>query len=132
MSDITAGMNPDEVRTLGEQLKRSCESLDSMARELNARLNDTSWVGQDANRFKHASWPQHRSRLSQIGSELAEFGRKAIESAQEQDRASGAGTDGEHPRWGILGDQPYVGMTIDGNNRVVPPIDFHDENWSDV
>ena len=84
MSNISHGMNVAEVRDLGTRLKQISQQITDMANTLNAKVNDTSWVGADAQRFKNEWWPQHRARLTQLRTDLDGFGQSAMNNASEQ------------------------------------------------
>lgn len=95
MSSITAGMNPDEVRKLGTELKNRGSDLMRIAGELDKRVASTAWVGADANRFKQDWWPQHRQHIVQFARDLEGLGQSAFNNASEQDRASGTKPHGD-------------------------------------
>ncbi len=88
MTQITHGMNPEEVDSLGVELQRMSDDMDRIARQLENHIASTSWVGPDASRFKTQWWPSHRTRLSQAATDLRGFGQSAKNNASEQRQAS--------------------------------------------
>lgn len=88
---ITEGMNPDEVRRRGVELKKAAGQLNSMASQIQSAMNGTSWNGDIARRFRGDWWPTHRRPLLNVARDLEGFGQSAINNASEQDQASGAG-----------------------------------------
>jgi uncharacterized protein YukE len=86
--NISHGMNVDEVRQLGANLKSISGQINDMVNQLNAKVNNTSWVGPDAARFKNEWWPQHRQHLQKMGQDLAGFGQSALNNATEQENVS--------------------------------------------
>ncbi len=86
---VTHGMNVEEVRRLGSQLKSVSEQINDIVRRLNAQVGSTSWVGPDASRFKDQVWPEHRSQLARVSGDLQSFGQTAMSNAAEQEQASG-------------------------------------------
>lgn len=88
MANITHGMDVEGVRRLGVQLQKEAESIQGIVTRLNGLVENTSWVGPDAVRFK-ADWPTHRGHLDRISHDLDGFGRSALGNAREQEQVSG-------------------------------------------
>lgn len=88
MANVTHGMNPEDVRGLGQQLQTLSGQIGDMINQLNSRIASTSWVGNDANMFKEQWWPEHRNLLSKVQTDLHGFGQSAINNASEQEQAS--------------------------------------------
>ena len=89
MSNITHGMNPEEVEDLGRRLKDVAGQIQTIVGDLERSVGSTTWVGQDATTFKTQWWPQHKSHLTQVSQDLDGFGQSAINNATEQRQASG-------------------------------------------
>lgn len=87
--NISHGMNIGEVQELGKRLKTISGDINTMINQLNGKVNDTSWVGPDASRFKNEWWPGHRAQLQKIVKDLDGFGQSALNNASEQQRVSG-------------------------------------------
>ncbi len=81
---ITHGMNPDEVKGLGTELKNAGEQIQSIMKTLNSKIQGTTWVGEDATQFKDDAWPSNKSIMQQTAGMLEEFGQKAITNAERQ------------------------------------------------
>ena len=60
-----------------------------MVKLLNGKVQNTSWVGPDATKFKNDWWPQHRQHLQKMVQDLSGFGQSALNNASEQKRVSG-------------------------------------------
>lgn len=86
---VDHGMNPDEVRATAASLTTSADSLRALTQSLQHLVERATWVGRDADRFKHDWWPGHRARLVQIVEELSGFADSARNNAEDQERASG-------------------------------------------
>jgi hypothetical protein len=89
MANISHGMNVAEVKDLGHRLQNVAKDITSMVNLLNGKVQNTSWVGPDATRFKNDWWPQHRQHLQKIVQDLEGFGQSALNNASEQERTSG-------------------------------------------
>lgn len=88
-SNISHGMNVQEVKDLGAKLKDVSHSITEMVNLLNGKVNNTSWVGPDASKFKNDWWPQHRTHLQNMVRDLDGFGQSALNNASAQETASG-------------------------------------------
>lgn len=86
--NITSGMNIDEVRNLGQQLKAKGQEILQLVNQLNGLIHNTSWVGPDANNFKGPWWDGHRAHLNKIAQDLEGFGQSALNNASEQQNIS--------------------------------------------
>lgn len=91
MAGVDAGMNVAEVEDLGHVLQRSADQLAQFVSALTKAVGGAGWQGADAQRFRQQWWPQHRSRLVELETELRGFGQSALNNATEQRRASDAG-----------------------------------------
>lgn len=87
-SNISHGMNVGEVKALGNQLKSISNDINSAINLLNGKVNNTSWVGPDATKFKNDWWPQHRQHLQKMVTDLNGFGQSALNNASEQENIS--------------------------------------------
>ena len=99
MSQITHGMNVEEVRRLGADLRMLGDRLDEMAKRLENGVGGVTWVGPDSARFKQQWWPQHRAHLQAVANDLRGFGDSAKNNADEQERTStpSGGSNGGAP-----------------------------------
>ena len=86
---VTHGMNPEEVRQLGQELQRQAGEIESLMGTLNSRVGSTTWVGPDATQFKDQWWPEHRQQLQKVAQDLRGFGQSALNNAAEQEQVSG-------------------------------------------
>jgi hypothetical protein len=82
-------MNVGEVEGLGNKLKGVASDINNMVKLLNGKVQNTSWVGPDATKFKNDWWPQHRQHLLKMVKDLDGFGQSALNNAQAQKDASG-------------------------------------------
>lgn len=82
------GMVIEEVRQTGGELKQISGEIQSLMNRLDSRVQNTSWEGADAARFKTEWWPQHRATLQRIVTDLEGLGQSALNNAQEQETAS--------------------------------------------
>jgi surface antigen len=91
MTNITQGMNIDEVRRLASDLEALGGQIDQLVQRIERAVGGASWVGPDASTFKGTWWPGHRTHLATAAEDLRGFGRSAKNNADEQAQASGAG-----------------------------------------
>jgi len=70
-------------------LKGIANEINGMVKLLNGKVQNTSWVGPDATKFKNDWWPQHRQHLLKMVSDLDGFGQSALNNASDQKRVSG-------------------------------------------
>lgn len=89
MSNITHGMNPEEVQALGQQLQSVSEQIQQIVSQLEHSVSGTTWVGPDAQQFKTQWWPQHKNHLTSVANDLHGFGQSAKNNASEQLNVSG-------------------------------------------
>ena len=89
MANISHGMDVEEVKRLGGQLKHEADQIRDIITRLNGAIDRTAWVGPDAVRFKNEWWPGHRDHLVNIGRDLDGFGQSALNNAREQEDVSG-------------------------------------------
>jgi hypothetical protein len=82
------GADVEQLRQLARALIQAADRLDNTTREVTGRLSSTSWVGQDASRYR-AQW-QGESMASVRGvvSALRSAAATAERNAREQDSAS--------------------------------------------
>ncbi|GGS54349.1 WXG100 family type VII secretion target [Actinokineospora fastidiosa] len=84
------GMDPQAVRTLATQLTANADQIDSLANALNAQLQGTQWVGQDASSFRSDWESRHRPQLAAVASALRDAATRATVNAQQQEQTSSA------------------------------------------
>lgn len=81
---MSHGMNVDEVRALGDLLKRKAGDIRALVSEVESKVHSTAWEGPDARAFKDQWWPEHKQNLNQVAERLEGFGQSAQNNAQEQ------------------------------------------------
>lgn len=96
MTNITQGMNIEEVRRLAVDLKDLGDRMDDIAKRLDRSVSNATWVGPDAQAFKNDWWPGHRGHLTKVAVDLRGFGQSASNNADEQERVSGVAGRGSH------------------------------------
>lgn len=87
-------MDLEQVRELVERLRRSAESLHAVVSGVEGRVAGSTWVGPDADRFKHEWWPAARAALNQAAEGLQGLAQSALNNVTEQQQASEAGSGG--------------------------------------
>lgn len=85
---MSHGMNVEDVRALGDLLKRKAADIRSIVSEINGKVHSTAWEGPDARAFKDQWWPDHQQKLATVADQVDGFGQSAINNAQEQQDAS--------------------------------------------
>jgi uncharacterized protein YukE len=87
------GMDADVVEQSGRQLKSHAASIGSLVSQLDRMVNGLTavWDGQDAQRFVHEWWPQHRKSLTAAQQQIDGLGQSALNNASEQRQASSGG-----------------------------------------
>ena len=88
MSNLTHGMNIEEVRALGQMLQAKKGEIEQLIHQIEAKVSSAGWEGPDARTFKDQWWPEHRGHLSQMGEALHGFGVSAMNNASAQESAS--------------------------------------------
>lgn len=88
MSNLTHGMNIEEVRQLGQFLQQKKGEIEGIISGIEAKVSAAGWEGPDAQRFKGEWWPQHKQSLNSIGDQLNGFGQSALNNASAQEAAS--------------------------------------------
>lgn len=82
------GMDVEEVRRTGQELKRVAQSFRDEMNTLNNHVVNTPWIGPDADRFKTDWWPKHKGVIENMIVELDGLGQSAMNNAQEQEDVS--------------------------------------------
>src|SRR5690348_13693638 len=90
-------MNVGDVRHLAQQLTSASEQLRSLVSSIDGRVHASSWVGRDADTFKHQWWPQHRQAVLTAAEAIEGLGRSAGNNADDQERVSSGGDAGTAP-----------------------------------
>ena len=88
MNNVTHGMHPGEVESLGRALKDAAERLRSYEAEIERSISSVHWNGVTGERFRSQWWPEKRARLAALASDLEGFGQSALNNATEQLQAS--------------------------------------------
>lgn len=114
MSNVTHGMNLEEVRRLGEDLQRISETLTELANRMDRSVDCASWIGSDARRYKSDWWPKHRKTLLVVAQDLHGFGQSAKNNADEQERISGVGGGGGFGTSSAVAGGVSWGSLVDG------------------
>ena len=81
---MSHGMNVDDVRALGDLLKRKATEVRTLISEVESKVHSTAWEGPDARAFKDQWWPEHKQHLSTVAEQIDGFGQSALNNAQEQ------------------------------------------------
>ncbi len=82
------GMNIEEVRQTAAELKNISDQIEGLMRQLDGRVQGTTWTGPDADMFKNDWWPRHRTSLQNIANELEGLSQSANNNANEQEQVS--------------------------------------------
>lgn len=78
------GANVEELKGLGVELTNRSGDIKNILAQLNGKLNSTSWMGPDAERFRNAWTSQHVPALNKVISELNQAGMDAKKNAEQQ------------------------------------------------
>lgn len=73
---------------MGNLLKRKSSDIQALISEIEASVASAPWEGPDAQAFKGTQWPDHRTQLTNIASQLDGFGQSALNNASEQESTS--------------------------------------------
>lgn len=82
------GMNTDEVRALASQLSQKAGEIDTIKNQLSAKLQGTSWVGQDATQFRSDWDSSHVPVINRVVEALQTASQTATRNASAQDQTS--------------------------------------------
>jgi uncharacterized protein YukE len=87
------GADVAELRTLAKQFGKTADQLLQQSTQLTSHINSTtSWKGQDAVAFRSEWNGSHRTMLQQAAFALQQESKKLLENANQQEKASNAGT----------------------------------------
>jgi uncharacterized protein YukE len=80
------GMDVDQVEQAGRQLKSQASQIGNLVAQIDRVVNGLTgiWDGQDAQRFVHEWWPQHKRSLTAAQQEIDGLGQSALNNASEQ------------------------------------------------
>jgi hypothetical protein len=90
--NITHGMNVEQVKQLAQQLNQKGTQIDQILQEVNTALQNTSWVGPDAENFKNKWTSEGVRQLNAAKQILTDASQAANRNASEQDSTSQAGS----------------------------------------
>lgn len=92
------GADVAELRTLAKQFGKTADQLLQQSTQLTSHINSTtSWKGQDAVAFRSEWNGSHRAMLQQAAFALQQESKKLLENANQQEKASDAGTGSGGP-----------------------------------
>jgi hypothetical protein len=91
-ANITHGMNVEQVRQLSQQLNQKASNIDQILSEVNSALQNTSWIGPDADSFKSKWQSEGVRQLTAAKQILTDASQAAARNASEQDTTSAAGS----------------------------------------
>lgn len=84
------GMDPAAVRSLAAQLNVKADEIRTIATNLSTVLDNTQWVGNDANGFRSDWHGTHRTQLMSVADALSNASTRASSNAEQQEQASSA------------------------------------------
>jgi uncharacterized protein YukE len=82
------GLDVEAVRTLGAQLDREAETIETLLKNLSTTLLNTPWSGPDSVQFRNAWDQQHSTQLRNVAQALRDTAGLARQNAQEQENIS--------------------------------------------
>lgn len=88
--NITHGMNVEQVKALGAKLDAKANQINALITEVNNALQNTSWVGPDADSFKNKWSHEGVGQLNKAKEILTHASAAAKRNAQAQDSTSQA------------------------------------------
>lgn len=109
------GADVVQLRALGKQLSTSSAKLMSTQSALSRQVRgSTPWKGSDADRFRRDWEGTHSALLAKVVEALAAAGKAVALHADEQDKASGAGSSQGGAVHGTAGSAGRNAGTFDG------------------
>lgn len=91
------GADVEQLQLLGRELTQQAEELDSITSRLTSRITSVDWRGPDAQRFMSDWHDRLAVSLRSTAGALRDVSSRALESARQQEDASGAGGAGPLP-----------------------------------
>ncbi len=82
------GADVEQLRQLGKNLQQGADVIESQRNSLTALLDNTQWMGPDADKFKEQWRGEHTNKLNQVADALREAGNRAKQNAEQQFQAS--------------------------------------------
>ena len=82
------GADVEQLRQLGSKLQAGATEIETQRANLTSALNNTQWLGPDADRFKEQWNGEHTNLLNRVAEALKDASRKAKQNAEEQSNAS--------------------------------------------
>jgi hypothetical protein len=82
------GADVEQLRTLGSRLQQGADVIESQRSNLTALLDNTQWLGPDADKFKEQWRGEHTTRLNQVAEALKDASNRAKQNADQQFQAS--------------------------------------------
>lgn len=82
------GNNPEDMGDLANKLAHAVEQINQITSTLSSKASSVQWEGPDAKRFKGTEWPQYKSALTKVASELGQVKTNVLKQKAQQEQAS--------------------------------------------
>src|SRR5262245_26373154 len=89
-------MDAEVVEQAGRQLKNQAANIGTLIAQLDKIVNTlpSVWDGQDAQRFVHSWWPEHKKALVAAQHSVDGLGQSALNNASDQRHVSSTSGSG--------------------------------------
>lgn len=89
------GADVAQLRTLAQQFSKTAEALQQQSTQLSSQINNSpAWKGRDADQFRSSWNGSHRTLLLKTAASLKQESKHLLTHADEQEKASTAGSGG--------------------------------------
>lgn len=93
MAGTLWGADVAQLRTLAQQFSKTADLLQQQSTQLSSQINNNpAWKGADAQRFRSDWNTSHRTLLQQTVTRLQQESKVLLKNAEEQEKASSAGS----------------------------------------
>lgn len=96
------GADISQLRALAKAADQAAALLSSRAGSLHSQIQSAPWKGRDGERFRQEWSASHRPSLDKVAASLRENSRILMQHADEQEKASTAGTGSGSSTWDRL------------------------------
>jgi len=110
------GADVEQLRSLSTELRHQSDELESIASRLSTRIEQVTWRGPDADRFRSDWQGSHLAALRRAVRLLQEAAGQALDNARQQEDTSQGGGGG------VAGGLPFPVHDAGSDDLRVTPV----------
>ena len=88
MGEQFLGNNPQDMQDLITKINNAVNQIRDAMNQIEGKVNNVQWNGSDATRFKTVQWPESKTSLTTIISNLEGVAQLVTKQKTEQEQTS--------------------------------------------